>query len=230
MSPLYLYALLGARPRRAPGRGLRREPVRILPVRDLFVAAGKMPAAPPVARATLRGHDATVRRLAASVDALLPARFGAVVADEAALARLLGPRAARLRRTLELVAGREQMTLRVYAAGRVAAPSRRLPPGRSFGRGPGARYLSSRLRAHARAQHVPEIEPVRAALAGLVRAERVERHAEPPLLATVYHLVDRGASRRYLAAIRPAARRLRGIRVRASGPWPPYGFAAEGVE
>jgi Gas vesicle synthesis protein GvpL/GvpF len=43
----------------------------------------------------------------------------------------------------------------------------------------------------------------------------------------VYHLVDRGQDAAYRAALRQATHRAPGIRVRASGPWPPYAFAPE---
>ncbi len=92
------------------------------------------------------------------------------------------------------------------------------------GGGPGTRYLAARRRAHA-ARAVPEIDPLRPALAPLLRAERAERHDRPPLLASVYHLVCRGRAPAYATALEAAARRLAGVRVAASGPWPPYAFA-----
>jgi hypothetical protein len=168
----------------------------------------------------LRGHDATVRRLARGVDALLPFRFGTVVPGAGELRRRLAPRAVELRRALALVAGREQMTLRVFGA--PAARRRRGPVARPAGR-PGARYLAARLREVA----VPEIDPIRPAVTAFVRAERAERHQSPPLLASVYHLVDRGRSPAYRAALRRAAPAADGVRLRVSGPWPPYAFAPE---
>jgi Gas vesicle synthesis protein GvpL/GvpF len=215
MSALYLYALLGAAPR-PPARGLR-----VLAVEGLRVAAREVDAeAPPRPTETaLRGHDATVRRLARGVDAVLPFRFGTVVAGRDELRRLLVPRAAALRDALALVAGREQMTLRVFGA---PQPERRRTGARRAG-GPGARYLTARVREHA----VPEIDPIRPALASFIRAERTERHRTPPLLASVYHLVDRRRGAAYRAALRRAVRGAGGLRLRVTGPWPPYAFAPE---
>jgi hypothetical protein len=208
--------VLGHRPRRLPALG-----VRVIALDGLWVAAGEVASAPSPTEAALRRHDTTVRRLARAVDALLPVRFGTVVSSEAELAATLAPRTAELRDALELVAGREQMTLRVYGS---PAPRSRSRPDPAAGRsGPGARYLGARARARA----VPEIDAIRPALAPFVRAERTERHRVPPLLASVYHLVDRGQDAAYRAALRQAARRAPGIRVRASGPWPPYAFAPE---
>jgi hypothetical protein len=87
--------------------------------------------------------------------------------------------------------------------------------------GPGARYLKVR----ATAERDPEaLGSLRELVAGLVRAERVER-GSGPLVATVYHLVERGRTRAYASAVRRVASRIAPIRVTVSGPWPPYAFA-----
>jgi Gas vesicle synthesis protein GvpL/GvpF len=221
---LYLYAILGAAPRRPPGRGLGREPLRIVAAGGLLVAAGELPVAPTPTAASLRAHDATVRRLTRHVEAVLPVRFGTLVADQAALAALLRPRRADLRAALKLVAGREQMSLRIY--GRAAAPRPPAVPARLAG-GPGRRYLEGRRLSRAWRATAPELDPARPVLAPVVRAERVERHDAGPLVASVYHLIDRGRAGAYRAALRRAGARARGIRLRPSGPWPPYAFAPE---
>jgi gas vesicle protein GvpL/GvpF len=109
--------------------------------------------------------------------------------------------------------------LRVW--GETSAP---WPPAAEGGSGPGARYLASRRHAHERARRVPELDTLRPALAELVREERAERHDRPPLLATVQHLIARGASVRYLSVIEAAGPRLLPWRVSVSGPWLPYAF------
>jgi len=161
-----------------------------------------------------------VRRLAGRTDAVLPIRFGTVVGDRLALARALAPRAAGLREALALVAGHEQMTLRVYGEAVTTSDE-----SATESAGAGQRYLERRLRA----RRAPEVDPVRRALRGLVSAERIERHERPPLLASVYHLVRRGDSKRYLAAVAAASARLAGVRVSPSGPWPAYAFAPDAV-
>jgi hypothetical protein len=216
---LYVYALLAARPRGAAGRGLGGEPVRFLRCGGVIVAAGTLPQPPNTSVEAVRAHDAVVRRLTAAADAILPARFGSLVPDRAALARSLAGRAPALRDALRLVAGREQMTLRV--SGRRSRASR--DADESDGAGPGTRYLAARRRARA----LPELDPLRRRLAELVTAERVEPFDSASLLATVYHLIPRGRSTDYLKTVAAAGPSLRGVRVRASGPWPPYAFAPE---
>jgi hypothetical protein len=152
-----------------------------------------------------------VRRVADGAQACLPARFGCIALDETSLSAALAAREAELAEALELVRSREQMTLRVH--GELA--------GLPSSAGPGTRYLEGRRRA----TKLPELEPLRAALAGLVRAERVEPHEEPGLLASVYHLIDRGAAASYRRAVESSA--VGGLRVTLSGPWPAWSFAPE---
>src|SRR6185436_11415490 len=128
---------------------------------------------------------------------------------------------------LDLVDGCQQMTLRVYDRGHPGPerPSRRAADQRT---GPGARYLRGRAAARPEARDMPAVARVLAALSPLVRAEKVEDHEHPPLLASVYHLVERARLAEY-------ERRLEGARdaeaalltVRSTGPWPAYAFAPE---
>ena len=222
---VYVYALLGETPRPAAGAGLCAEPLRVLRVGDLIAAVGDMTEAPAISASTLRAHDSVVRRLAGGVDAILPVRFGALLPEDA-LADVLTTRARELREALALVAGREQMTLRVL--GDAVAPAQSTAAVDAAGElGPGARYLTERQAQWRRAREVPELAALRPALAPLVRAERVVRHDTPPLLASVYHLIDRGRAGDYQAAVEAAAPGP--IRVVATGPWPPYAFAPEAL-
>jgi hypothetical protein len=220
---LYLYAVLGDRPRRPLGRGLRGEWVRAVRAGGLIVAAGAMDAAPRPSLRAVRAHDATVRRLAGVASAVLPVRFGTLVGDAAELDRRLEAQAPALARALALVAGREQMTLRVAAPG--PRPGGGLRARRAAGRpgGPGARYLVRLARARA----VPGLAPLRAAVRRFVRAERVEPDPAVAGAVRVHHLVDRGRSGAYAAAVRSAARALPGLRLTVTGPWAPYAFAPE---
>ena len=190
-----------------------------------MAAVGEMAERPAVSEATLRAHDAVIRRLADTVDAILPVRFGSLL-SESALTDALAARGRELTEALALVAGREQMTLRLMGE---AAP-RPAPAVVSDHPelGPGARYLAARRAEWRRAHEAPELEPLRPALQPLVRAERVTRHETPPLLASVYHLIDRGASAAYRGAVERAGGAAL-VRVVTTGPWPPYAFAPEAL-
>jgi gas vesicle protein GvpL/GvpF len=220
--PVYIYALLGEAPGSPPGDGIGGECVRICRSGGLFAAVGDLPSAPVANAERLRAHDAVVRRLTTMADAVLPARFGSILPDDEALSRLVAGRAAELAGALRLVAGREQMTLRVYGEP-VAGGAGDEPAAATSG----AAYLGERLRAERRARAAPEIDWLRPSLATLIAAERVERHHTPPLLASVHHLIPRGRASAYLAALARATGRERPVHVVPSGPWPPYAFAPE---
>ena len=139
MSVLYLYALVGDPPAERPGP--RAPPGAPGGPAGPGIPRGRGPdgdAAPAASPDTLRRHDAIVRRIAATVDAILPMRFGSVAPDEDAAARLLAPRAIELAGRLAQVRGHEQMTLRVFgprAASRPRAPAAGTPAGARLGPG-----------------------------------------------------------------------------------------------
>jgi len=201
--PLNVYALSDAPPA-AEVRGALGEAVRALRAGALFALAGEVEKPPELSADAVRAHDAAVRRLAIACPALLPVRFGSV-ADELDFSG----REAELLEALELVRGREQITLRVYGEPQPAD------------RGSGTAYLESLRRSRA----VPELDPLRAALGPLIRAERTEPHGGP-LIASVYHLIDRGSAPEYLRTLAGLAL---AVRVAPGGPWPAWSFAPEAL-
>jgi hypothetical protein len=211
---LYLYAIVGRRPRGPLGNGIGGGALTVVRAGGAHVVVERASAPEPTPRA-LRAHDRIVKRIAALTPAVLPFRFGSVVADPAALRTMLEPVSAAVATALELVDGCVQYTLRVYgeAARETSEPPR--------GAGPGTRWLGVRLRA----RRVQEIAPVTDATAAYVRGARAVRHDRPPLVASVYHLVPRSETRAYRAALTRSARGLDRVRVKTSGPWPPYAFA-----
>jgi hypothetical protein len=224
---LYLYALIragGEAPLDALGDGLAGEPLRRLEAGPIAAILGET-VAPAVTPEALAAHDAVVRRLAGSLPALLPARFGQTVPDEAALRSWLEAHEREVLDALALVDGCVQMTLRVFAgpdAPRIETPEPSVPEDL----GPGARFLHARREAAARARSLPEIAPLRDALRPYLRSERVERAASPGrLLATAYDLVARAEAEAYTRTVAAAAPHCAGWKVTATGPWPPYAFA-----
>ncbi|HZS41924.1 MAG TPA: GvpL/GvpF family gas vesicle protein [Polyangia bacterium] len=163
----------------------------------------------------VREHDAAVREIEARVGAILPVRFGTAVRDDAELESLIAPRAKLLADALALVAGRAQMTVRLFSDERAAAGAGAQPSAGASG----TQYLEER----ARAAKMPELDFARAALGKWIQAERVERHATPPLVGSAYHLVARADVEAYAAAARQIAAAK--FRVAVSGPFPPYAFA-----
>jgi hypothetical protein len=227
LSRLRVCAVLRARPPLLPA-GPSGGEIRLLDFGPLVVAAEVEPADLPVSAAALATHDRVVRLLGDQVDAVLPARFG-WIADEATLGTSLEPHRQSLLEALDLTAGREQMTLRLYNTG--GTDDAGGPPG--GGPPSGTAYLEKKRDEARRRREVREIEPLRVALAGLVRAERAERAerrgpADRDLdraFASVHHLVDRGRAADYRRVVAAAAPRLVPVRATVSGPWPPYAYA-----
>jgi hypothetical protein len=219
-SILYLYALVDEDPAGPLGEGIAGEPLRLVYLGAVSAVAGDLPERPNPDRESLERQDAVVRRLAERFAAILPARFGEVFADEAALAGRITSREREMGEALAQVRGCVQMTLRVFGEPEAAPEPETVEEG-----GPGSRYLTARRREAERARSLPEIEPLREALRPLLRAERIERAAAGPLLGTAYHLVLRGQDGAYREALESARERIGNRRITATGPWPPYAFA-----
>jgi hypothetical protein len=227
MSRLYLYAIVGKAPAAPLGGGLRDEPLSLLTGGDVVAVVGEMDEPPAATSPAVLGHDAVVRRLADLSEAILPARFG-TVQEMPALVDWLASAAAGLEEALRLVAGREQMTLHVFDGDAPATPRAADEADEGVGQtlpGPGARYLVARRLHWRQRESLPELEPLRPRLHGLVAAERVEPRTTPPFRASVYHLIDRGQSHAYRELVETNLDLLAGVRLRVTGPWPPYAFA-----
>ncbi len=208
-----LYAIVGARPRRALGKGVGGRRLALAEAGGAWVVVE--PGAPPEPSArAIRAYDRIEKQIAAAASATLPFRFGSSVRDEASLEAALAPVTDAVARALALVAGCVQMTLRVYGE---AAPPAPAPPDE----GPGTRWLGARLAA----RRAPEIASVTRATKPFVRAEKTVRHDRPPLVATVFQLVAKKDLSRHRAALERSSRTLEGVVVRTSGPWPAYAFA-----
>jgi hypothetical protein len=251
---LYLYAVVDvgarARGRAGPGgsspdrpgvgHGLQGEPLALVDEGGVLAVAGAIGRPPAVSAEALRAHDEVVRRLARMSRAILPVRFGTVLDDEPALRRALGQRSAALREALRAVAGCAQMTLRIF--GPASRPGVIERPGRGgpgAGRPPGpsasptgesgTAFLLARAQARRREEALDVVARLRARLEPFVQGERIERHARPPLVASVHHLVPTRQVAAYHMAVQAAADDLRPWRLAASGPWAPYAFAPEAV-
>jgi hypothetical protein len=210
MSGIVVYAVATGKQR--PLRGS-------MEVGSLTVVAAPMASPPSPSVAAMRAHDRAVRRASKSYASVIPFRFGAWFESESSMADSVLAMQRRLKDALKLVRDREQMTCRLFdARTRTAPPARR--SSRS-GASTGTTYLLER----AQALREPEaLDVLRRALKSIVRSERVELHGTGTLLATVFHLVDRGASRDYARALRRVALAIAPLTLLASGPWAPYAF------
>ena len=223
---LYVYAITDSLTDVSSLSGVGGEPVVLVRAGGVLAAGGWLAQIPDLDRAMLSAQDRVVRELHARAEALLPMRFGTSVGSEAELERKIESLDPGLRDSLELVRGREQMTLRVLRVTGTAVSTRdsdhNASVGGEGGRGTGTSYLEAR-----RAAAIPsEITGLTRAVQPLQRATRVERGRVEGLVATVYHLIDRGSSESYRGAITQTAAALPLLTVRVTGPGPAYAFAA----
>jgi len=225
---VYVYALVATAPSGGLGTGMGGEALRVVACGRLLAVVGDMSAPPAVTSTALREHDRAVRRLTAITDAVLPMRFGSIVDGELELARDLEPAEAALEAALALVAGREQMTVRVYERQAQAGEGTRIvdAPAAVADLGPGSRYLLERRRILENGTHRAALDAVLAAPASFIRGQRIESHGSRPLIASVHHLIERGQGEAYAALLHAGTANLIDAAVTVSGPWPPYAFAS----
>jgi hypothetical protein len=217
MSALYVFAFTdrAARPLR---HGARR--IEFIDVAGIHAAVERVSARPSVSEAALRAQHAIVMQIAASVEAILPARFGALL-DREELEALVAMRREPIMQALQLVSGRTQMTVRVFtSAGAPESPHAAEVDERRTAIS-GSAYLEQRRRETAAPLSALALE-IRGAVRDLVHAERTDRgHGRVDW--TLYHLIDRSVVPQYEKAID----RLRSSSVVVTGPWPPFAFVPD---
>ena len=231
---IYLYCLLRATVDPPPALlGIDGAPVRAVEVEGLRAWISEMPhrqIAPTVARA--RDHDRVVRA-AMEIETPLPARFGQVVADAAALEHVIASRREGLAIALESIAGAVEMTVRVRIQP-MTAPAQSSPAPASVEQGRGRRYLEQVAAAHRREQNVLAeervvCERVRQAVGPLVRAEAFAGTSAGSSFASLSHLVPRDRITAYRSAIQALRVDDPALSLRVTGPWAPYSFTRIGA-
>jgi Gas vesicle synthesis protein GvpL/GvpF len=207
---LYLYAFAAA-PVPAPDVvGIDGAPVRAELLDGLAAVVSEHDAVEPSEEAVL-AHARVVEAIAATNDAVLPARFGGLHRDEQALRQAVAGRR-ELVDALERVRGCVELGVRVFGD-----PA---PPGAAAS---GAAYMRGRLERRraldglAQELHQP--------LAGLCRDSTVVVGATPRLLLTAAYLIERGQVEVFRAALETLETRHPDLGVVCTGPWPPYSFA-----
>jgi hypothetical protein len=217
-----VYAIVPASMRgRGKWRGVQGELLKTVRCGHIAVVIGTVDAPPRPDRAHLERHDALMREIVSDLPAALPARFGLVERDLERVHALVEANGLSLREALRLVAGREQMTLRVTLADTRRRP--RATPRSGSSPGPGRRYLTARL-MRSQIPQDPTFRALRRRLAALVQKERFQLK-DGGHTATLYHLIERGQSAGYLSKVRAFSERHPGVTLTASGPFPPYAFA-----
>jgi hypothetical protein len=135
--------------------------------------------------------------------ALLPVRFGTLVADDAAAAEAVAGRSEALAGALRRVRGAVELSVRAVAPGQPDEGS----PGEHL---------------QARAAHERTAAVLHERLAAAAREHA--RHDGRELLRAAY-LVDRGEVDRFVSLVRELQAEHGELSILCTGPWPPYSFA-----
>ena len=197
------------------GLGLDDEPLHTIVEGPLAaVVSDHADVAPEVALESLREYESTVRRLMER-GAILPARFGSVLADEVAVRGLLRRRHRDLLSRLRRVRGTVELALRAtWRAGAGMQPGSRPATGAS--------YLRERLELRQNARRVAsELD----SLDVLARSSRRTLSPTPDLPVLDAYLVECDRVREFVAMVRALDDRLDDVELTCTGPWPPYSFA-----
>jgi hypothetical protein len=216
---VYAYAIAESMREPPSGTGLDGTPLRVVAANGLAaVVSDRDDTQLTVSEDSLWAHERIVERLMQE-QAVLPMRFGSVLAGDDAVAAMLSARQAELSEGLRGVRGAVELGVRL--AWDEAAVQRPEPEAAA---GPGTAYLMGLSRGRRRAAELAE--RVDRSVAGLARASVQRLLAAPSLPVTAAYLVDRGNVEEFRGRIAELASALSGVDLVCTGPWPPYSFAA----
>lgn len=212
---LVLYGVAEASAAPVSGVGLDDRPLHAVVEGPLAAIVSDHPSAgPEPATERLRDYELTMRRLMER-DAILPARFGSVLADEGAARALLRRRHRDLLSRVRRVRGAVELALRAsWRRGAQGTPGDRSPSGTS--------YLRERLELRQSARRVAsELDPLSALALSSLRTVS----PEPDLPVLDAYLVERDRVGEFVALVRQLDDDLDDVDLTCTGPWPPYSFA-----
>lgn len=212
---LLLYGVVEAGGASVTGVGLDERRLHAVvegPLAAIVSEHGGAPPEPAIER--LDEYERTVRRLMER-GAILPARFGSVLADEGAVRALLRQRRRDLLARVHRVRGAVELALRASWRGAGHALPATEPQS-------GTSYLRGRLELRQSARRVAsELD----SLSALARSSRRTLAPAPGLPVTEAYLVERDRVREFVALVRQLDEGLDDVELTCTGPWPPYSFA-----
>lgn len=207
-------------------RGVDDLPVELLTLAGLGLWTSATESVPEPNVNRIKQHNAVVEAAIGVQVTPVPVRFGQWSESLDSLEETFGQRADHFRKLLALFEGALEFGLRVLDP--APAPVQPAPPGAAAGSGiSGREYLTAlrdRLRPTASAEALKQ--KVHEALAGTVRAERMEVQQTPHAMLSFAHLVPRTDFERYRSQVQLLRAELSDLKFLVSGPWPPYSFAS----
>jgi Gas vesicle synthesis protein GvpL/GvpF len=196
--------------------GVAGTPVRLLGASGLTVAVSTLPAAASLAAEDLWAHERVVEALQAT-GAVVPARFGSGLRDDAAATTFLRAREQALHAALSRVRGRVELAVRARQ------PAARRPVDDTHpSAGSGTAYLAERV---ARARSMARLrDRVHEVLMPLAVDSRWRPAPFADKEAIGAYLVDEDQIERFTSTVADLANQHDLGKLTCTGPWPPYSF------
>ena len=223
---LYLYALLNA-----PLSALKAEPSwsgwHGVPLQGYTHESHTAVVCPlsapmPPTHENLWAHEQLVEQLMTHVSALLPVRFGTILADDTAVVEMLAQNKARFQSAFSRVSGKVELSVRILWK----PPAVTLPP---LDKTSGSAYLRSKL-AIEQAFRTREEQgrafctAVQTPLYSLSTAHTEQITPDQPTLLKAAYLVEKANVPAFQAAITQLNQAHPLLQILCTGPWPPYHF------
>ena len=210
-----------------PVPGINGAAVRLLKIDEfgVLVSDGESDAF-PLTKESAIAHD-TVVRSTFDQTTLLPFRFGSIVSEQQ-LRHYVATYKPALKKSLSHVRGCVQMDLRIIW--QHSRPDAAAAPENNE-RGPGTAFLEKKRREllgdEQQAAQIAELSNLlREDLGALIRDEQITlQPSKTAMLATVFHLIESANFQRYQEKVQEIRNIRPDLRIRLSGPWPPYSFA-----
>ena len=194
------------------GTGLQQQPLRGVCAGRLVAVVSDHDDAPGRTVETLWEYEQIVERIPDG-HAMVPARFGSVLDDDAAVLEMLHAKHETLLAVLGHTRGAVELALR-------ATWQQPSEPNPATATG----YMRARLELRRRAREVAaELMP----LGELSRASRCALPARPDEPLRCAYLVDHEQVPDFTISLQQLDDRLSGVDLVCTGPWPPYSFAEE---
>jgi hypothetical protein len=171
-----------------------------------------------ISRDLLWRHEEVVEALMHDRD-VLPVRFGTVLQDEAAAARVLDDRHGELARALSVIRGSVELSVRVLATSEKPAP----PASRQSSNG--AEYLRAIARTVAEQERVARA--INDPLVAFSRNHVKRRTGLPGELLRAAYLVRQEAVTDFAGLVAELQEENPTLQLLCTGPWPPYSFAEQ---
>ena len=223
---LYAYCMVEALDTLDPTiRGIEGAAVRLLKIDEFGVLVSDGDAFPLTKESAIAHH--TVVHSILDQTTSLPFRFGSVISEQQ-LRHYVATYKPALKKSFAHVRGCIQMDLKIIW--QHSTPDTNQPL-ENEKQGPGTAFLEKKRREllgdERQAGKTAELSNLlREQLGSLIRDEQIElRPSKTVVLAAVFHLIENADVEKYKEKVQEIRNNRPDLKIRLSGPWPPYSFA-----